>query len=314
MKIRSFTTLLILTILALCILIMTPLVSDTGSPDRNKPVNIKSDFAEVEKYIEFIEKNVAFENIDFQVHTVKQGDNFWKIAKKFNVNIDTLIALNPFWESLVARVNQKVVVSSEKGVLCFISDFREVSELKKFYGVTDEDIVFQKLPLLYRLYYGIFTRRHPIAVFIKNARPDPAGMTDKLARQYTLREKFRSPLGGRFSSFFGNRRHPIFRSRSFHNGIDIAARRGTLVGAAREGKVIATGWMGGYGKAVIIAHPEGYKTLYGHLSRINTRPGRQVKAGWIIGRVGSTGFSTGPHLHFTLWHRGKLLNPMKILW
>jgi len=314
MKIKSFTLLLSFSIIAMCILIMTPLVSHTGKVQIDSLVDIKTDFKKVDSYIQFIEKNVKFDTIDFHVHTVKQGDNFWKIAKKYNVNIDTLIAVNPFWESLVARVDQKIVVPTEKGVLRFFSDFRQIAELKRFYGVSDEDIIFQSLPLMYRVYYGIFTRKHPMAVFIKNARPDTSGMTDKLARQYALREKFRSPLGGRFSSFFGSRRHPIFRNRSFHNGIDIAARRGTLVGAAREGRVIATGWMGGYGKAIIIAHPEGYKTLYGHLSRINTRPGRHVKAGWIIGRVGSTGFSTGPHLHFTLWHKGKLLNPMKILW
>lgn len=314
MKIRTFVSTLAFSLVALCILIMTPLVSHTGTVEIDSLINLKTDFHTVENYIDFIEKNVKFDTITFHVHKVKRGDNFWKIAKKYGVNIDTLIAVNPFWENLIARVDQQVIVPTEKGVLCFIRDFCEIKALKKFYDAGDNDIVFQALPPLYRLYYGIFTRKHPIAVFIRDARPTPEVMTDKLARQYNLREKFRSPLGGRFSSFFGTRRHPIFRHKSFHNGIDIAARRGTYVGAAREGKVIATGWMGGYGKTVIISHPEGYKTLYGHLSVICTRPGRRVKPGSLIGRVGSTGFSTGPHLHFTLWHRGKLLNPMKILW
>ncbi len=314
MKIRTFVSLMAFFSIIMCILIMTPLVSHTGKVDIDNLIDLKTDFKKVDQYVQHIQEHVKFEKINFHVHKVKRGDNFWKIAKEYSINIDTLIAVNPFWESLVAHVDQQIVVPTEKGVLCFITDFREIKELKNFYGAREDDIVFQTLPPLYRLYYGIFTGKHPIAVFIRDARPNPVVMTDKLARQYTLREKFRSPLGGRFSSFFGNRKHPIFRNRSFHNGIDIAARTGTYVGAAREGKVISTGWMGGYGKAVIIAHPEGYKTLYGHLSQIATRPGRYVKAGSLIGRVGSTGFSTGPHLHFTLWHKGKLLNPMKILW
>ena len=89
---------------------------------------------------------------------------------------------------------------------------------------------------------------------------------------------------------------------------------GTAVGAACGGVVEDAGWMGGYGKAVIVNHQNGYKTLYGHLSQICTRPGAKVKPGSFIGRVGSTGWSTGPHLHFTLWHNGQLVNPMNILW
>ena len=107
-------------------------------------------------------------------------------------------------------------------------------------------------------------------------------MTDKLAQKFQLREMFRSPLGGRYSSFYGRRRHPIFRKRHFHNGVDIATRYGTLVGASSSGRVIYTGWMGGYGKVVIISHKKGYKTLYGHLSKILTRRGRYVKKGRII--------------------------------
>jgi murein DD-endopeptidase MepM/ murein hydrolase activator NlpD len=72
--------------------------------------------------------------------------------------------------------------------------------------------------------------------------------------------------------------------------------------------------MGGYGKAVIINHSQGYRTLYGHLSVIYVRPGQRVNPGRLVGKVGSTGWSTGPHLHFTIWHNGRLINPMQVLW
>jgi len=265
-------------------------------------------------YTDYIRENVSFDSIDLRIITIRKGDNFWKIARKYGVNIDTLIGANPLWDSLVAREEQSIVVPSENGAMHFIQSFSEIDTLPELYSTEKEKIVIQDLPPLYRIYRAFAEEKKPVAVFIRGAKPLPGKMADKLALQYELREKFRSPLGGRFTSFFGQRNHPIFRVRSFHNGIDIAAPTGTYVGAARAGQVIATGWMGGYGKAVIVQHDNGFKTLYGHLSRICTANGRTVKAGSLIGRVGSTGFSTGPHLHFTLWQHGKLINPIKVLW
>jgi len=275
---------------------------------------IQSILSTEDEYFNHIIKNVKLPSIDLTIIDIKKGDNFWKISKKYNVNIDTLIAANPYWDSVVAKVAQRIVVPSEKGVLHFITDFDELEEIVKIYKSDFKNIVIQELPSLYEYYYKMFWNIGPVAVFIKNARPTVLTMTDKMAKQFCIREMFRSPLGGRFSSFFGGRIHPIFRRYRFHNGVDIATRYGTYVGAACEGRVISTGWRGGYGKTVVIAHPNGFRTLYGHLSRINVRPGRYVKAGSLIGRVGSTGWSTGPHLHFTLWHNGKLVNPMKVLW
>ena len=190
----------------------------------------------------------------------------------------------------------------------------EIETLSKTYDVHEDEIVIQNLPLFYKYYYKIFSSEEPIAVFIKNTKPSTEFMTDKLAKKFEVREMFRWPINGRFSSHYGRRKHPIFRTRGFHNGTDIAVPHGRRVGAARGGRVISSGWMGGYGKVVIIAHPNGFRTLYGHLSRIYVRSGQKVCAGKLIGRVGSTGWSTGPHLHFTLWHNGRLVNPMKVLW
>lgn len=267
-----------------------------------------------DSYLEYITKEISFKTVSFTIITIKKGDNFWKIAKKFSIDIDTLIGSNPQWDSLIARIDQQIVVPSEKGTLHFIKDFDELEALPEIYDVPKEDIIVQELPFFYKLYYPLLDEKKPVAIFVRNTKPCTSYMNEELADKYELREKFRSPLGGRFSSFFGRRKHPIFSKKSFHNGIDIAARYGTYVGASRAGVVISTGWMGGYGKAVIIRHDNGYKTLYGHLSRITTRKGRHVKSGSIIGRVGSTGYSTGPHLHFTIWHYGRLINPLKVLW
>ncbi|MCP4132272.1 MAG: peptidoglycan DD-metalloendopeptidase family protein [bacterium] len=314
MKIKIPISLILVCTAAALLLIISPLISNTNSDTNFNSFNIRSLFPEVKTYIDFISKDIQFEDVSLKVITVEKGDNFWKIAKKNSVNINTLIAANPHWESLLASVDQKVVVPSERGVLHFIQDLNELDQLSELFHTEKENIIIEKLPHLYKYYASFWGEKKSIAVFIKGVKPEPNFMTPKLAKEYKRNQMFRSPLGGRLSSFFGKRKHPIFRNKSFHNGIDIAARTGTAVGASRAGRVIATGWMGGYGKAVVIVHSNGYKTLYGHLSRITTRPGRKVKAGSLIGRVGSTGWSTGPHLHFTLWQNGKLLNPLKVLW
>jgi murein DD-endopeptidase MepM/ murein hydrolase activator NlpD len=100
------------------------------------------------------------------------------------------------------------------------------------------------------------------------------------------------------TSRFGWRTHPLTGSRRFHSGIDIGAPSGTPVVATAAGTVISAGWNGGYGKAIVIQHNDVQQTLYGHLSEISVQPGQQLNQGTVIGLVGSTGNSTGPHLHF----------------
>ena len=100
------------------------------------------------------------------------------------------------------------------------------------------------------------------------------------------------------SSVFGWRQHPISGDRRFHTGIDLAAACGTPVLAAYSGQVEIADWVGGYGLTVILNHNRAQQTLYGHMSQLFVRPGQWVERGTIIGRVGNTGNSTGPHLHF----------------
>jgi len=120
---------------------------------------------------------------------------------------------------------------------------------------------------------------------------------------------FLLPLRGPVTSRFGFRRHPIFRLRQFHQGVDIAAPRGSQVLAAFDGKVLFAGWYGGYGKLVILDHGGGTSTLYGHLSAILVKPGQVVARGRLIGNVGSTGYSTGPHLHYEVRQNGRPIEP-----
>jgi len=120
----------------------------------------------------------------------------------------------------------------------------------------------------------------------------------------------RWPVPGAISSGYGWRIHPIFHTREFHTGIDIAAPYGTPIRAARDGTVIFNGWMRGYGMLVILDHGNGLSTTYAHLSSSSVRVGERVKRGEVIANIGSTGWSTGPHLFFEVREDGQPVNPL----
>jgi murein DD-endopeptidase MepM/ murein hydrolase activator NlpD len=121
------------------------------------------------------------------------------------------------------------------------------------------------------------------------------------------------PSDASISSNFGWRVHPILGDSRFHSGIDFGDDYGSTIRAADNGVVIFAGWYGGYGNAVIINHGEGITTLYAHLSKIDVSEGQKVQVGEAIAAVGSTGLSTGPHLHFEVRKDGEPVDPMDYL-
>lgn len=120
------------------------------------------------------------------------------------------------------------------------------------------------------------------------------------------------PAAGRITSYFGTRIHPILRFARFHAGIDIGAGWGSPIVAAADGQVVGAGWSGGYGRQVRIAHGGGTMSTYSHMSDYAVEPGLYVRRGQVIGYVGSSGFSTGPHLHFEVRQSGVAVNPLGV--
>ncbi len=122
-----------------------------------------------------------------------------------------------------------------------------------------------------------------------------------------------TPLTGKINSSFGYRKDPFKKRAGFHSGIDIDANYGQKIVATADGKVTNASWHSSYGKTVIIEHENGYETLFGHLSSITVKEGDQVKVGDVIGKAGSTGRSTGTHLHYEVIKDGKRVNPKNFL-
>ena len=154
---------------------------------------------------------------------------------------------------------------------------------------------------------GLYRFRNP-----EDGSVDYYDSEGRSARQFLLR----NPLpNGRFRSGFGMRRHPILKYRRMHTGVDWSAPRDTPIITAGNGVVEKAGWnKGGYGKQTIIRHPNGYVSSYSHQTRIakDIVPGARVRQGQVIGYVGSTGLSTGPHLHYELIVNGNKVDPMRV--
>ena len=121
-----------------------------------------------------------------------------------------------------------------------------------------------------------------------------------------------APVGGRITSNFGTRIHPILRFARMHSGIDFGAAWGSPIVAAADGQVVAAGWSGGYGRQVRVAHSDGIVTTYSHMSGFAASPGETVRQGQVIGYVGSSGLSTGPHLHFEVRVNGQPVDPLQV--
>jgi len=145
-----------------------------------------------------------------------------------------------------------------------------------------------------------------ITARIRALQQTPRGRA-RMLRAWTGR--FVRPADGPITSGFGMRYHPILHRRRMHTGVDIGARYGSPIAAAADGEVIMASYMRGYGNTVIIDHGGGVTTLYAHCSALLVRGGQSVRQGRTIARVGSTGLSTGPHLHFEVRHNGTPVNP-----
>jgi murein DD-endopeptidase MepM/ murein hydrolase activator NlpD len=229
-------------------------------------------------------------------HAVARGECLWTIAKKYHVRMETIVAMNDLPSARYLRPGQILEVPDTDGTYITIKKNDTIDGVCDKYGIGITDLVNANP--------GVDV--HALQIGQRLFVPG----TEALSAIF----RFGWPVHGRISSRYGYRYHPVYHRRMMHTGLDIAAGYGSPIRAALTGRVIFVGWKGGYGKTVIVEHPNGYETLYGHCSKILVSRGDTVKRGDIVGRVGSTGISTGPHVHFEVREAGKRINPERVLY
>lgn len=264
-------------------------------------------FVSQKEYINFIKKYPYDPGVKIKIHRIMQGESLWDVSVRSKVTIDTIIAANPFLKTLAAEEGVEIAVPEQDGVLVPFDDFIDILRMA---NMLNSGANGEYLPKIYKL----VSRDDMRLAFFPGKRP--LIVNDSLEKLYHFRNIFKSPLSGFYSSLFGERVNPFHEhgGTEFHNGIDIMQQMGAPIRPAREGMVISAGWRDGYGLTVVVQHYDGYVTLYSHFSAIKTEKGKWVTTDDVIGLVGSTGRSTGPHLHFTITRHGETLNPVYFIW
>ncbi|MGQ9753671.1 MAG: peptidoglycan DD-metalloendopeptidase family protein [Thermaceae bacterium] len=285
------------------------------------------------------------------VHKVRSGETLALLAQRYGVSLLDLVSANPGLESLDRLVEGSVlyIPKEQKGLLVQLSKGQSLVELAAQFGLSPLEVARAngvKNPLELKpgdlvLLPGIQARTTYKRLLAKQEEERKARLEAERRRQEELRRlaqerarreaqarrvQVQKPVVRRVSYQQGGMRWPLsgfrittyFGQRGafqrFHTGIDLAAPLGTPVYAAKSGQVEVAGWSSlGYGLHVLLDHGGGVETLYAHLSRIAVQPGAWVEAGQVIGYVGSTGWSTGPHLHFEVRVEGSPRNPLAYL-
>ena len=245
--------------------------------------------------------------IELTDYVVQEGDTLWKIANEFNLDVNSVFGTNRLPNGDLLRVGSVIKVPNQDGILITINQGHTLEGLAREYSIYQEAIMSAN-----RLSGTTLTQGSEL--FLPGATVAMAAASGASAgRSVTARRSFAWPVVGRISSQFGWRRNPFGSGRDFHTGLDIRAPRGRTIVAAAAGRVVHAGWMGGYGLTVVVSHPGGITTLYAHASRLLVRVGANVNRGQAIAQVGSTGRSTGNHLHFEVRSGGRAVNPIQYL-
>ena len=230
----------------------------------------------------------------------RPDEDLFSISARLGLPYDTLATLNGAGGTSAFNARSRLLLASQPGL--FVNDPpRSSLEDMVLSTRTAEGLQPSHLVLTRE------GRKVPV-LFFSGQQLSP------VERAYFLGVLFEFPIArGKITSLFGNRQDPFTGKTEFHTGVDIGAAEGTDVLAARDGVVEEAGGNDVLGNYVLVTHPGGYQTVYGHLSRVRVTIGMRVSAGFVIGNVGHTGRATGPHLHFEVRRKGSVTDPYPLL-
>ena len=261
-------------------------------------------------------------------HTIAPGDTLWKISQDAGIGVEALAAANHLTPAVTLHTGQVLLVPSGDAAFPKSTASRhEVAPGETLWAISRASgLRVETLAAANNISLDAVLRPGQMLIVpspsdrgtARSARvrgslaPDPQAEVPGELFADTFGD-LAQPSEGMITSRFGWRVHPIFGTREFHTGLDIANRVGTPVRAAEGGIVRFVGWMGGYGRLIVLTHANGLETSYSHLSAMLVRLGQRVARGEVVGRMGSTGWSTGPHLFFEVRRNGVALDPVPFL-
>ena len=238
--------------------------------------------------------------LTFASYTIEKGDMIGPLAIKAGLNEDTLISVNNIKNTRLLQIGQVIKIPNQDGIYYQVKNGDTLEAIAEKYETTVSHISTAN-----ELFSDAITP--DTSLFI------PGAKMDWVVRQEINGDLFIWPSVGYISSAYGYRIAPFGGTRSFHSGLDIASPMGSPIKAAMAGRVSQVGYDDSFGNYVLISHHSGYRTFYGHMSLVRVKAGAYVATGERIGDVGSTGLSTGPHVHFTVYKNGVTVNPRSLM-
>jgi len=236
----------------------------------------------------------------YSAYTIKKDDLIGNLASDFGLKQSTMVSVNNIKNTRTLQIGQVIKVPNQDGILHTVNSGETLAAIAGKHKADIKEIQIANELFSDSVHSGT-------VLFIPGAQLDWVDLQERNG------DLFIWPIRGRISSTYGYRSSPFTGVRQFHSGLDISAMSGAPIRAALPGRVSAAGWDNTFGNYVMISHHSGYRSLYAHMSVIRVKSGAYVGQGEHIGDVGSTGLSTAPHLHFTVYKDGKTVNPQVLM-
>jgi LysM repeat protein len=242
----------------------------------------------------------GLKSLKLSSYTLRGGEGISQAAARMRVDVGTLLSFNDIRDARSLAAGTVLDVPNGNGVKHRVRRGDSLESIARAYGVPLEGILD---------WNGLASSVIKVGqeLFIPGAHMSPSEVNRILGNLFAF------PVTGRISSRFGERADPFTGVERFHNGIDIVNRPGTPVTAAMAGTVRSVAFNSNFGRYIILSHGGGFQSMYAHLGKALASPGRQVRQGEEIGELGNTGYSTGPHLHFSIFKGGEPVDPLRYL-